>query len=161
MPDVLVTHPYEGGHPDHDSVSFASFFACRALVRLGKKAPKIVEMTSYFGRSGNRVVGEFLQGMAGALPVELGRHECELKLKMYGKLSSQRALLAEFPVQNEMFRLAPSYDYFSKPSAAEVYYDAHNLGTGSDDWLKLACEARKFFDGSEFLHRCDSNGKLA
>src|SRR3954452_15878539 len=30
-PEVVLTHPYEGGHPDHDATAFAVHAACQAL----------------------------------------------------------------------------------------------------------------------------------
>ena len=30
-PDIVVTHPYEGGHPDHDATCFGVHMACKLL----------------------------------------------------------------------------------------------------------------------------------
>jgi LmbE family N-acetylglucosaminyl deacetylase len=38
-PELLITHAYEGGHPDHDAVAFAVAEACAGLAR-----PRVVEM---------------------------------------------------------------------------------------------------------------------
>ncbi len=58
-PDLVVTHPYEGGHPDHD----AAAFACHAARRLvGLAAPPVAEMTSYHMGHGGVETGTFLAG---------------------------------------------------------------------------------------------------
>lgn len=49
-PDVVVTHPYEGGHPDHDAAAFAVHAACALLRAEGGAPPAVVEMTSYHRR---------------------------------------------------------------------------------------------------------------
>ncbi len=59
--EAVLTHPYEGGHPDHDGVAFAVHAACRLLTRRGGRPPAILEFTSYYaGPEGGLAVGEFL-----------------------------------------------------------------------------------------------------
>jgi hypothetical protein len=43
-PDIVFTHPYEGGHPDHDFTAFAVHAACR-LTKSTKSV--IAEFASY------------------------------------------------------------------------------------------------------------------
>ena len=38
-PEVVITHPYEGGHTDHDATAFAVRAACTLLARDGAPAP--------------------------------------------------------------------------------------------------------------------------
>jgi LmbE family N-acetylglucosaminyl deacetylase len=58
QPGVILTHPYEGGHPDHDAVAFAVHTASKLLDR---EPPVILEFTSYHARvEGVTVVGSFL-----------------------------------------------------------------------------------------------------
>ncbi|MBV9108938.1 MAG: PIG-L family deacetylase, partial [Gemmatimonadetes bacterium] len=59
-PEVVMTHPYEGGHTDHDACSFAARAACRLLERDGAPAPALVEFTSYFNLRGERIYNRFL-----------------------------------------------------------------------------------------------------
>src|SRR5205085_11657412 len=54
MPDAVITHAYEGGHPDHDAAAFAVHAACRLLDRDGAPAPGIIEMTSHFRQDARR-----------------------------------------------------------------------------------------------------------
>ena len=50
---VVVTHPYEGGHPDHDAAALA---VRRAADRSGTA---VVEFACYHKREGDRVFGAF------------------------------------------------------------------------------------------------------
>src|SRR5579883_860587 len=53
LPDVLFTHPYEGGHPDHDACAFAVSHAVFRHAARGKQVPLIVECAFYHaGRDG-------------------------------------------------------------------------------------------------------------
>jgi N-acetylglucosamine malate deacetylase 2 len=54
---VVITHSYEGAHPDHDATAFAVQAACRTL---GCSARLLVEMTSYHVVAGRLITGEFL-----------------------------------------------------------------------------------------------------
>ncbi|MBV9108689.1 MAG: PIG-L family deacetylase [Gemmatimonadetes bacterium] len=55
-PGVILTHPYEGGHPDHDATAFA-VHAAREMV---EDPPIIVEFTAYHASSGGMATGDFL-----------------------------------------------------------------------------------------------------
>src|SRR6185437_15529506 len=59
-PDVILTHPYEGGHSDHDSTAFAVHLAAGILQREGVIAPVILELTSYHNYKGRRRLFNFL-----------------------------------------------------------------------------------------------------
>src|SRR5579885_729308 len=43
VPQAVLSHAYEGGHPDHDATAFAIHAACRLL----PSPPRIYEFTSY------------------------------------------------------------------------------------------------------------------
>jgi N-acetylglucosamine malate deacetylase 2 len=140
-PDVIVTHPYEGGHPDHDAVCFATHFACRQLRLAGATPPALAEMTSYFGMDGKRIVSRFLQDSGGAIEIALSQADKERKSAMYRCFASQYSLLAHFPVAVECFRIAPDYDFRRGPHAGRLFYDDYELGVDSDTWLALAGES--------------------
>src|SRR5262245_6771179 len=59
-PEYVLTQPYEGGHPDHDSTSFCVHAACRLLGLNGSKTPRVIEMTSYHLVDGQMATFEFL-----------------------------------------------------------------------------------------------------
>ena len=60
QPDVVLTHPYEGGHSDHDSTAFAVHLGAGILRCDGKPAPIILELTSYHNHGGTRRLFDFL-----------------------------------------------------------------------------------------------------
>jgi len=59
-PSLVITHPYEGGHPDHDTAAFVTRMACTVRQKNHAHAPPIWEMTSYHARHGQLVTGSFL-----------------------------------------------------------------------------------------------------
>jgi LmbE family N-acetylglucosaminyl deacetylase len=142
-PDVVITHPYEGGHPDHDATCFATHHALWLLEQGGDPVPSLVEMTSYFCRKGERVVSEFAQGNAGAVSLLLEEDDRARKAELYGCFDSQKDLLATFPLEVERFRPAPRYDFNEMPQVAEILYDQYELGTTSSQWLELSRAAAK------------------
>ena len=66
-PSVVVTHPYEGGHPDHDAAAFVVHAALALLARSGGPVRPVWEMTSYHAREGRLVTGEYLPGGEGGV----------------------------------------------------------------------------------------------
>jgi N-acetylglucosamine malate deacetylase 2 len=85
-PDIVITHPYEGGHTDHDATAFAVHLACGILRREGGEPPVVLEMTSYHDREGRRVVHEFLpheRADRARRAVHLTEGEQELKQRMF------------------------------------------------------------------------------
>ncbi len=59
-PSIALTHPYEGGHPDHDATAFAVHAACELLTERAVAPPAIVEMAFYHNREVAMATGEFL-----------------------------------------------------------------------------------------------------
>jgi len=62
-PVAVLTHAYEGGHPDHDATAFAVHAAC---ARVGAAAPEVVEMTGYHAGPDGIVAGRFLPAEAAS-----------------------------------------------------------------------------------------------
>ena len=60
QPDAVVTHAYEGSHPDHDAIAFAVQTACALLEMDGWKAPVRLEAAGYADLGGDVMVGEFV-----------------------------------------------------------------------------------------------------
>jgi LmbE family N-acetylglucosaminyl deacetylase len=60
--EVVLSHPYEGGHPDHDATAFAVHAACRLMARRVGGSPRIVEFACYHAGEGSLRTGEFLPG---------------------------------------------------------------------------------------------------
>jgi LmbE family N-acetylglucosaminyl deacetylase len=167
-PEVVLTHPYEGGHPDHDATAFAvhaagsvkkpgqacplisasSGQACSAnsaeagMINAkctGKNAYFTVEMTSYYERDGLRVTGEFLPSDGcQAVTRELSDEECGSKSKMLACFATQERVLSSFPIVRERYRLAPRYHFTQPPHPGTLHYEHFGWGMTGERWRALA-----------------------
>lgn len=151
-PEVVVTHPYEGGHPDHDAACFAVHAACQLARKTKSPIPAVVEMSSYFGRNGDRVVYSFLEDRPQRATVNLDAAARELKRRMLDCYVSQRDVIGLFPVEIECFRPAPNYDFRNPPHDGRLFYEYHNLGIDGAHWRIAAAEALRELD----LANCNS-----
>ncbi len=139
----IVTHPYEGGHPDHDATALAVHAACRLLEEAGIAAPVPVEMTSYHAVDGHTVYGTFLPHPdAGAVETfSLGETERDLKRRMFACHVTQSEVLAPFPLDAERFRRAPAYDFIRPPHAGQLGYERYHWDIDGRLWRDQALRA--------------------
>ncbi|WNG41840.1 PIG-L family deacetylase [Archangium minus] len=142
-PTLLVVHPYEGGHPDHDAAAFVSHAAVALMARAGRTPPALLEMTSYHRRQDSRVTGEFLPAPDGRLvaTVSFTEAECATKQRMLTCHASQARLLETFSVGQERYRTAPRYDFTRPPHQGTLQYEAHNSRMTGTHWRELARQA--------------------
>jgi LmbE family N-acetylglucosaminyl deacetylase len=137
-PSAVLTHPYEGGHPDHDATAFGVHMAC-ALQTVG---PPIYEFPCYHtGLDGSMETGCFLPGQDPGEAVILSSEECERKTRMFECFRSQEEVLRMFAIGRERFRRAPAYDFTGPPHAGKVWYENWNWGVTGERWRRLAEEA--------------------
>jgi N-acetylglucosamine malate deacetylase 2 len=140
--DTVVTHPYEGGHPDHDACAFAVQLACAILTAKGKPSPQRAEFASYHARDGQLVTGVFWP--AEGCPEQVVTLDSQQLLRKQAALAhyvTQRAAVALFRVDAERLRPAPSYDFTAPPPPQEVYYDGHGWSMNSVRWRQEALGA--------------------
>jgi LmbE family N-acetylglucosaminyl deacetylase len=122
-PRALLTHPVEGGHPDHDATALAVRAACALLRRTAGGAPALLEMTSYH-RAGPRVVtGAFLPDGDPGRARPLGGARAA-KRRMLAAYRSQRHVLAAFGDEEERFRRAPRLAPGRRPHPGPLHYEA-------------------------------------
>ncbi|MDQ6925734.1 MAG: PIG-L family deacetylase [Candidatus Eremiobacteraeota bacterium] len=143
-PAFLVTHPYEGGHPDHDATAFAAHAACALVQVEGGEPPVLVEQTSYHADpdpdapdrlatasflvapsaecSGADLSRMDLHGADAITTVVLDDAERARKAAMFAAYASQARVLTHFSIAVERFRRAPAYD-FTRPPAATIWYE--------------------------------------
>ena len=124
--DFIVTHAYEGGHPDHDATALSVHAACRRIQESGRDPPSIFEMTGYHGLgSEDYVRGVFIPHPdAGAVAeLILTPAERHLKSRMFACHASQQAVLKMFSLEVERFRSAPHYDFLAPPHGGRLLYD--------------------------------------
>jgi len=142
-PDVVFTHAYEGGHPDHDGVSFAVQSANMLLSKKRKKPYPVYEFASYHGRDGMMVTYRFIPNAhdGRVWTAHLTSGQVEVKRRMIACYISQKEMLQAFPVKLERFRKAPRYDYLNPPHQGRLFYECFDRGMSGDRWRSLASKA--------------------
>lgn len=143
-PDILITHPYEGGHPDHDSAALIARLATASMEP--EQRPLLVEMTSYHVRNSQCVNGVFLNPqLEQELCIDLSPTERERKLSMFAAYASQKLVLSSFGVDCECFRNAPHYDFSRPPHEGKLWYECMGWEMTGEHWRALAaqCMARQ------------------
>ena len=162
-PRLVITHAYEGGHPDHDAAAFAVHAACRSI----PEPPPILEMALYHRRDDRLVSGEFLQPVPRRKPgptgppvepltngsrlspgrkvdgvtLELEEDELQRKQRMIDCFTTQRWLLMQLDTGVERLRVAPDYDFRASPHPGELHYETLNWGMTGVDWRRRAAAA--------------------
>lgn len=140
-PGVLLTQPYEGGHPDHDAAAFVAQAAVRRLRSAGGPAPVLLEMTSYHARGEQVESARFLQPR-GREVVRLLTPAARLrKRRMLAAYESQQETLRGFPPDLERFRRAPAYDFTRPPAPEPLLYERWGFPITGRRWRELATEA--------------------
>ena len=138
--DAVLTHPYEGGHPDHD----ATAFVVHAAARLARHTPAIVEMTSYHNSPHGLVASAFLSDPAvdpHMVTTVLSPRQRAFKQSLIGCYASQRDTLRSLPLDVERFRPAPRYDFLRAPHEGLLWYEARDWGIDGARFRELAGEA--------------------
>ena len=138
-PACVITHAYEGGHPDHDTACLVVRLACATL----EPPPALLEMTGYFANvTGEMIVGGFL-GEPAALVASLTRSERARREAMLDCFATQQATLAPFRgIETEAFRLAPPIDFGAPPNPGPLWYERYGWDIDGARWRALAREAR-------------------
>jgi len=138
----VITHPYEGGHPDHDAAAFIVQAACARLERAIGRAPQRLEFASYHARDGAIVRGEFWPDTAcPEAAFTLDSSQRARKRAALAKFTSQRALIAAFPTDVERLRPAPRYEFRAPPPPGVALYDRFGWAVHSDLWRGEAARA--------------------
>ncbi len=140
--DIVLTHPYEGGHPDHDATAFAVHGASWLISRRNEAAPGVVEMAFYHGGSDGFCAQRFVPAAgAPAIAVPLSSAAWALKQRMLAAHASQAEVVAQFTATVERFRPAPCYDFSAPPNGGAVYYEGFDWGMTSARWCQLAADS--------------------
>lgn len=139
--DAVVTHPYEHGHPDHDTAALAVFLACRRLAASGD-VPERFEFASYHLRDGRAIFGEFWDDRdRPETIIELDPGEWEAKRAAIECFRTQRGTLDAFPLSPERIRCAPDYDFAAPAPSGQALYDAWGWAMTSSRWREHAAAA--------------------
>jgi LmbE family N-acetylglucosaminyl deacetylase len=140
-PTFVLTHAYEGGHPDHDAAAFVA----RSAIDLVRGGPMLLEMASYHARGGVFTPFAFLESTR---PVEeavffLSTAERARKREMLACFETQRAIVSRFPIELERFRLAPRHDFQIPPHEGLLYYETLGWQMTGARWRELAAHAMR------------------
>jgi LmbE family N-acetylglucosaminyl deacetylase len=147
-PEIVITHPYEGGHPDHDT---AALLARVAMVNAQTNS-LLIEMTSYHAGKGGCVTGDFLDADGDEIVCELTSNDCARKRRMMDAHVSQRAVLAEFNINHERFRPAPAYDFTKPPHEGRLWYERMAWPMSGARWRSLAKDAIHEMEACDAAH---------
>ncbi|MGI8733804.1 MAG: PIG-L deacetylase family protein [Pyrinomonadaceae bacterium] len=141
-PDVVLTHPYEGSHPDHDATAFATHAALRLLQRHGFKPPTVFEIALHPGSDGTQRVLDFLPSDATeTTTLILDKKARDLKRRMFECLITQADDLHENALGPERFRRPPPYDFAAAPRGGKANYEKFDCGVTGDEWRVLVRQA--------------------
>ncbi len=133
---LVLTHAFEGGHPDHDACAFAVQAACGLMRRKGLPPPSVIEMPYYtIGETGWRVQ-QFGDMASPETVIHLRPDERRLKQAMLDAYVSQQDVLSLFPPGVERFRLSPGYDFTRLPNGGDLLYEYQHWGLTGSQWLQ-------------------------
>lgn len=137
-PAAVFTHPYEGGHPDHDATAAAVHAAHRFL---GNDF-SLFEFASYHAGPSGLETESFLENSDGPVINRiLSPEQREHKRKIFDCYTSQRRVLEQFPLRSEPIRPAPEYDFHQAPHAGTLWYERFNWGIDGTKWRAVAAQA--------------------
>jgi LmbE family N-acetylglucosaminyl deacetylase len=135
---IVFTHPYEGGHPDHDTAALIVQLACEGIRASGGTAPLRLEFASYHHRAGKTVRGEFwTQWDCPEIAINLEADSYALKCRAIEAYPTQSRVISWFNPTLERYRIAPLYDFLRPPPPGTVLYDLFGWPITSILWLKI------------------------
>jgi N-acetylglucosamine malate deacetylase 2 len=139
---LVLTHAYEGGHPDHDATAFA-VHAAAALRRRHRQPLSVVEMPFYRADGPDQAVQRFpARPVAPTTAIRLNDGERTLKRAMLAAYASRRQTLSAFSLEGEYFRPAAKHDFLSLPNNGTLLYERHDFGASGEQWLALVEHAQ-------------------
>jgi LmbE family N-acetylglucosaminyl deacetylase len=143
--EVVITHSYEGGHPDHDAVAFAVQAASVLLARAGHVPPRRWEFAGYHKAADGRLrAGRFAPGrFAPEYGLALSPADELRRARALAAFRSQQGALAALGAREERVRRAPLYDFASPPPTGAALYDDWGWSLTAAVWRERARAALK------------------
>jgi LmbE family N-acetylglucosaminyl deacetylase len=141
--DMVLTHAFEGGHPDHEATAFAVRQAATLVAREEPgREPLVVEMPYYRAGDEGWITQRFLPDPDHPeLTIWLDDAQRDLKARMYAAHASQKPVLDLFPIGAERFRRAPRHDFMAAPHEGELLYEREDWGMTRERWRTVVTEA--------------------
>jgi len=141
-PALVVTHAYEGGHPDHDATRFIVGAALAGI----RRAPPLCEMTAFHAEGVRHSVGRFLEDLDSddIVTLPLSGLERARKRAMLDSFVSRANALAPFAagVGDELLRPAKKVDFSRPPHPGRLFYERFDWGMSGDRFRELVCAAQ-------------------
>jgi LmbE family N-acetylglucosaminyl deacetylase len=135
---AVVTHPFEYGHPDHDTAALAVARACDTLHR----APAHFEFAGYHSGDTGPVIGRFrADPHCPETRIDLSPADRARKRAALACFVTQADMLAQFPLSPERLRPAPAYDFATPPG--DSFYDRFGWNMTAARWRRAALDARQ------------------
>lgn len=133
--ELVITHAYEGGHPDHDATAFAVHQAARLLA--GRRPLLLLEMPYYRLGDGAALHQSF--GPSGNVQIAVPLHATEVsrKRRMIEAHGTQKERLAHVETSLERFRPVPTYDFTVLPNDGRLLYEGKDWGMNGKRWQEL------------------------
>jgi len=140
--EFVFTHPYEGGHPDHDATAFCVHHACEMMRGQGLTPPTILEMASYFEDENGGVYQKFIDHPEHSETVcVLSKSQRLVKQQMLAAHQTQTSCLSVFETREERFRSAPNYNFAQLPNNGLLHYENFSSGMTRELWPNLVANA--------------------
>jgi N-acetylglucosamine malate deacetylase 2 len=138
-PEVLLTHAFEGGHPDHDACALACRLAMDEMDKSPWK-PDLFEAPFYHHAHGQLTAGQFIHKEPALESDTIQPTAAELHLKrgMLACFETQKLVLERFEGASENVRRAPRYNFLQRPHEGPLYYETRPMTLKWDDWRLLA-----------------------
>lgn len=143
-PQVVLTHPYEGGHPDHDATALVVHAAVAQIRKAAQKVPIVFEMTSYHAGPSGLEHGSFLEASGDdGVVVTLSSADRARKRRMLECFASQRTTIEPFmaKLDVERFRPAPPYRFSLPPHPGLPHYERIGWPVTGEAWRAQARQA--------------------
>jgi LmbE family N-acetylglucosaminyl deacetylase len=149
QPSIVLSHAYEGGHPDHDAAAFAV-----AMVRRIRGGFRYLEFPLYHGGpDGEMISGDFLDPDSSRDgESRLSREEREWKAELLGCFRTQAEMLSRLTLEHERLRESPAYDFTRSPHAGLLLYERWGWNVTGLTWRQQALRAESYFGCDSSAH---------
>ena len=139
-PEIVLTHAFEGGHPDHDALALVLAALIARRRSRDEHAPLLVEFAgSWQDESGSLVTNRFAPPLRGGeRQLRMSIPHRQQKDTLMACFQTQQRMLRAFGSREEWIRPAPAYDFRALPNQGRVWYDRFEWAVRSEEWLRLA-----------------------
>lgn len=112
---AVITHAYEGGHPDHNSCALAVQLACSEISARSHERPLRLEFAGYYSHCGQLVTNSFWPAAdVREAVVRLSWRERRTKRKAMRAFATQSIIIKKYPPVREAFRRSRSTIFSSR-----------------------------------------------